>query len=129
MNPKRTMSQALHAGNLSAEAVAFVAAGSAGSTVASAPPPGPSPDPRPSIPPVAVPIAAPESRELAFSHSPLPAERHAPVSMTFRLPAELPSALLRVAMERKLRGEKPCTQQDIVAQALREWLERNAPRG
>ena len=47
---------------------------------------------------------------------------------TFRLPAELPSVLLRVAMERKLRGERPCTQQDIVAQAVREWLERNAPR-
>jgi hypothetical protein len=31
-------------------------------------------------------------------------------------------------MERKLRGEKPCTQQDLVAQAVREWLERNAPR-
>jgi hypothetical protein len=34
--------------------------------------------------------------------------------------------LLRVAMERKLRGERPFTQQDIVAEALREWLERNA---
>ena len=36
--------------------------------------------------------------------------------------------LLRVAMERKLRGERPFTQQDIVAQAVREWLERNASR-
>ena len=45
--------------------------------------------------------------------------------MTFRLPTELPAALLRVAMERKLRREEPFTQQDIVAQALREWLERN----
>jgi len=49
--------------------------------------------------------------------------------MTFRLPAELPAALLCAAMERKLRGEIPCSQQDIVAQAVREWLERNAPRG
>jgi hypothetical protein len=48
--------------------------------------------------------------------------------MTFRLPAELPSARLRAAMERKLRGEPPCTQQDIVAQAVREWLERNGAR-
>jgi hypothetical protein len=47
--------------------------------------------------------------------------------MTFRLPAELPAALLRAAMERKLRGEPPSTQQDIVAQAVREWLERNVP--
>jgi hypothetical protein len=52
-------------------------------------------------------------------HSPLPVERRAPVSMTFRLPAELPSALLRVAMERKLRGEDLCTQQAIVAHPAR----------
>ena len=126
MNPKRTMSQALHAGNLSAEAVAFVAAGAA---VASTLPPELAPDSRASLPPVATPTAAPESRAMAFSHSPLPAERRAPVSMTFRLPAELPATLLRVAMERKLRGESPCTQQDIVGQAVREWLERHALRG
>ena len=129
MNPKRTMSQALHTGNLSAEAAAFVAAGAAGTTVASAPPPGPSRDARANMLPVTVPAAAPESRELAFRNSPLPAERRAPVSMTFRLPAELPSALLRVAMERKLRGEQPCTQQDIVAEAVRQWLRRHGGGG
>ena len=131
MNPKRTMSQALHSVNLSAEAAAFVAAGAAGAAgnaVASTPPPELAPDSRASLPLVATATAAPESRALAFSHSPLPAERRAPVSMTFRLPAELPSALLRAAMERKLRGEPPCTQQDIVAQAVREWLERNGAR-
>ena len=131
MNPKRTMSQALHSVNLSAAAAAFVAAGAAGNPVASIRPPELAPDSRASLPPVPMPPAAPESesRALAFSHSPLPAERRAPVSMTFRLPAELPAALLRVAMERKLRGESPCTQQDIVAQAVREWLERHALRG
>ena len=128
MNPKRTMSQALHSVNLSAAAAAFVAAGAAGNAVASTPPPELAPDSRASLPLVATATAAPESRALAFSHSPLPAERRAPVSMTFRLPAELPSALLRAAMERKLRGEPPCTQQDIVAQAVREWLERNGAR-
>ena len=129
MNPKRTMSQALHSVNLSAAAAAFVAEGAAGSTAASASLDEPAPDSGTSLPEVATPTAAPESRALAFSHSPLPAERRAPVSMTFRLPAELPAALLRAAMERKLRGELPSTQQDIVAQAVREWLERNAARG
>ena len=128
MNPKRTMSQALHSVNLSAEAAAFVAAGAAGNVVASTPSPELAPASRASLPLVATPTAAPESRAMAFSHSPLPAERRAPVSMTFRLPAELPAALLRAAMERKLRGEPPCTQQDIVAQAVREWLERNGAR-
>jgi hypothetical protein len=129
MNPKRTMSEALHASNLGAEAAAFVAAGAAGSAVAATPLPELPPAVRASLPPVAAPTAAPELRAMAFSHSTLPAERRAPVSMTFRLPSELPSALLRVAMERKLRGEPPCTQQDIVAQAVREWLERNGSRG
>lgn len=118
MNPKRTMSQALHAVNLGEEAEAFVASGAAKPT-----------------PPVQVrptetgPSAAARSWPgETVIHSPLPAERRAPVSVTFRLPAELPAALLRVAMERKLRREAPFTQQDIVAQALREWLERNATR-
>ena len=129
MNPKRTMSQALHAGNLSAEAVAFVAAGAAGTTTASAPPSEPAPAPRAHPLTLAGPASAPAVSESVLLHSPLPVERRAPVSMTFRLPAELPSALLRTAMERKLRGESPCTQQDIVAHAVREWLERNAPCG
>lgn len=129
MNPKRTMSQALHAVNLGVEAAAFVAAGAAQTTAVAEPVSGPLPDSCASSLPMAVADVAPVLRETGFTHSPLPAERRAPVSMTFRLPAELPSALLRVAMERKLRGEQPGTQQDIVAQALREWLERNAPRG
>lgn len=127
MNPKRTMSQALHSVNLSAEAAAFVAAGAAGSAVAVTPSLAPAPPARAHLSPVPMSPAAPAASESAFVHSPLPVERRAPVSMTFRLPAELPSALLRVAMERKLRGEPPCTQQDIVAQAVREWLERNGP--
>ena len=129
MNPKRTMSQALHSVNLSTEAAAFVAAGAAGTTLASAPPSEPAPAPRAHPLTLAVPASTPAASESVLLHSPLPAERRAPVSMTFRLPAELPSALLRTAMERKLRGESPCTQQDIVAQAVREWLERNVPRG
>ncbi len=45
--------------------------------------------------------------------------------MSFRLPAELPVALMRASMERKLRREKPFTQQEMVAQAVHEWLRRN----
>ena len=129
MNLKRTMSQALHASKLTGEAAAFVAAGAAGATVSSAPAPGLSQEPRADSAILPLPALALATGDAAFAHAPLPAERHAPVSMTFRLPAELPAALLRVAMERKLRREEPFTQQDIVAQAVREWLERNAQRG
>ena len=130
MNLKRTMSQALHASKLTGEAAAFVAAGAAGAAVSSAPAPGLSQEPRADIAPLTVPALASEPRrsEPEFVHSPLPAERRAPISVTFRLPSELPAALLRVAMERKLRREEPFTQQDIVAQAGREWLERNGHR-
>lgn len=127
MNLKRTMSQALHSSNLTDEATAFVAAGAAGAF--DSPAPGPTASVENGVRRLsAVPASAAPTGESAFIHLPLPAERRAPVSMTFRLPAEFPSALLRVAMERKLRGQSPFTQQDIVAEAVREWLERNAAR-
>ena len=47
------------------------------------------------------------------------------VSMTVRVPVELPNALLRVSVERRLQRQKPCTQQEMVATAVREWLRRN----
>ena len=46
------------------------------------------------------------------------------VSMTFRLPAKLAGQLDTVAAERKERRERPFNQQDIVAEALRQWLTR-----
>ena len=127
MNLKRTMSQALQASNLTEEAAAFVAAGTARPAVVSTPSPSAPSHQSASLAsvPMPEPVAAMERGQSGFVHSPLPAERRGPVSMTFRLPAELPAALLRVAMERKLRQEEPFTQQDIVAQAVREWLERN----
>src|ERR1039457_2271728 len=48
------------------------------------------------------------------------------VSMTFRLPSELSSRLMRASVERKLKRERPFSQQDIITQALAQWLERNS---
>lgn len=48
------------------------------------------------------------------------------VSMTFRLPADLPGRLIQISAERKVRREAPFSQQDIVAEALREWLATHA---
>ena len=45
--------------------------------------------------------------------------------LSVRLPAELPQALLRASMERKLAREEPWTQQEIVAEALMQWLKKN----
>lgn len=130
MNLKRTMSQALQAGNLTPEE-AFVTAGAGGTVVRSAAgvSAGVSPAAQAALGGLAPTAAGAPPKPAPLAHTPLPAERRAPVSVTFRLPAELPAALLRVAMERKLGGEKPFTQQDIVAEALRAWLEKHAPSG
>jgi hypothetical protein len=45
--------------------------------------------------------------------------------MTVRVPARIPAALLKAASERKLKKARPFTQQDIVAEALQNWLQEN----
>jgi hypothetical protein len=50
------------------------------------------------------------------------------VSITVRLPSSLPLRLLRASVERKLQRKHPFTQQDIVAEALQQWLTQNAGR-
>ena len=48
------------------------------------------------------------------------------VSMTFRLPTELSSRLMRVSVERKLKRQRPFSQQDIISEALAKWLDKNS---
>jgi len=45
--------------------------------------------------------------------------------LSVRLPADLPHILLRASMERKLAREEPWTQQEIVAEALMQWLKKH----
>ncbi len=47
------------------------------------------------------------------------------VSATFRLPATIPEALLKASSDRKIKKIQPCTQQDIVAEALQIWLRKH----
>lgn len=46
-------------------------------------------------------------------------------SMTFRLPSGIPAALIRASADRKLAQKSPSSQQEIVAEALAQWFERN----
>ena len=48
------------------------------------------------------------------------------VSMTFRLPSELSSRLMRTSVDRKLKRQRPFSQQDILAEALAKWLDKNS---
>lgn len=48
------------------------------------------------------------------------------VSTTFRLPSDLPALLIQISAARKVRREAPFTQQDIVAEALRKWIQAHS---
>ena len=38
---------------------------------------------------------------------------------------EIPNALVRASAERKVKRQKPFTQQEIVAEAVTQWLRKN----
>jgi len=46
------------------------------------------------------------------------------VSMTFRMPPEIPQGLLRASADRKIKKIRPFTQQEIVSEALSQWLKK-----
>ena len=50
------------------------------------------------------------------------------VPQTYRLPQRLVEDLTRAAMERKIKRRKPWSQQDIVAEAIGEWLSHHASK-
>lgn len=86
-----------------------------------------------------VPVVASPQPDRARGQKPSATKRTAPVigtysqnaaptvSMTFRLPADLPAQLIRASAERRVTRELPASQQDIVAEALQDWLRRNTP--
>jgi hypothetical protein len=47
------------------------------------------------------------------------------VSRSFRLPESIPTALLRVATERRINRVQPWTQEEIVTEAITDWLKKN----
>ena len=113
--PRRTLSTALQTGKLTNEAMAFVN----GVGTNGAKPIAPANDSN-------VPLATPPSNGIHIA-APAPVEVSSvgTVSMTFRLPSELSSRLIRMSVERKLKRQPPFSQQDIVADALTQWLARN----
>jgi hypothetical protein len=106
--------------SLSEEERAFVEAGKPQST-------------RKTVPPVQQPVA---SEEQPVQKKPTPAKKLPPstalppvlVSQTYRLPADLVKELIKVAVSRKLDRTAPWSQQDIVAEAIRDWLEKHASK-
>jgi hypothetical protein len=113
--PRRTLSAALQSRELSDEALAFVN----GSGNNGARPTTPANDS--SVPRATSPSNGVHIEQQVVEQTPLSGT----VSMTFRLPSELSARLVRVSVERKLKREPPFSQQDIVADALTQWLARN----
>lgn len=125
MKPTRNLSEALQAARLPEVALAFV---NAGAPAPRAQPTSPDADPKPEtpVPAALVPNVPRMSIGSPSAEGTPPVLPPGPVSMTFRMPADLPEALLRASMTRKLRRLKPWTQQDIVTEAIREWLNSRA---
>jgi hypothetical protein len=113
--PRRTLSAALQTGKLTDEALAFVN-GIGNNCVKPITPTNDSSVPRATPPSNNVHIERPAVLEIPSSGT---------VSTTFRLPSELSARLVRVSVERKLKRQPPFSQQDIVADALTQWLARN----
>ena len=114
---RRTLGEALQTAKLSDEAMAFVN-GAAGNSPASK-----------TIGGIIEPRTGPASKSNSVPHEPpvtASVSSIGTVSTTFRLPAELSAQLLRVSVERKLKRERPFSQQDILAVALAQWLQRNS---
>lgn len=124
MNQRRSLSQALQTAELPAEALALIREGS----------PRPVEDRQPAPEPIEVePRAAPArvNRPVFVREPAQPeaeSENPAPrglVSLSVRVNSALADTLLKVAFERKLQRRHPFSQQDIVTQAVNQWLRKN----
>lgn len=67
-----------------------------------------------------------KGRKRAPAKSPVSDEVPEPwITKTYRLPGSLIERLQMVSLERRIKKVIPNTQQELLAQALTEWLERN----
>jgi len=120
---RRTLSAALQTGSLTDAALDFVKAGT----------PKPPADAVLSAVVPAKPAAVDEPRPMARSAKPRlrigeESEGEAEaglVSLTVRVPRIVPPGLLLASVDRKLKRQRPWTQQEIVAEALTHWLQEH----
>jgi len=67
-----------------------------------------------------------KSRKKGLSKSPVSEEASEPwITKTYRLPGSLIDRLQWVSLSRRMNKVTPNTQQELLAQALTEWLEKN----
>ena len=115
------MSAAVQPASLSPEAIALIKEGTPKPQTATPLISAATPRENPTPPPAPVIEQTPRPRakkEQPAATSPL-------VSMYLRLPFDLSQALLKASLERKMNKTRPFTQQDIMAEALQIWLQKN----
>jgi len=120
---RRTLSAALQTGSLTDAALDFVKAGIAR--------PAPEPVAASIVPakPAAVeepcPVAQSVKQRLRISDDDEKEAEAGLVSLTVRVPRIVPPGLLLASVDRKLKRQRPWTQQEIVAEALTHWLQQH----
>ena len=120
---RRTLSAALQTGSLTDAALDFVKGGTAR--------PAPEPVAAAVVPakPIAVeeppPVAGSLKRRLRTSDDGEGEAEAGLVSLTVRVPRIVPPGLLLASVDRKLKRQRPWTQQEIVAEALTHWLQEH----
>ncbi len=118
---RRTLSAALQTVSLTESALDFVKAGNArpalDTTAATPIPPTSAEEPRPAGNGL-------KPRWQVGDEAELEADAGL-VSLTVRVPRGVPTGLLLASMDRKLKRQRPWTQQEIVAEALTQWLKQH----
>ena len=118
---RRALSATLPTGNLAGEALDFVRGPAR---------PAPQTAVNTAVPvqPAVLPAALPPSNKSRLpSHITDTAQADAEAgltSMTVRVPRVVPPGLLLASVDRKLKRQRPWTQQEIVAEALTHWLKQ-----
>lgn len=123
MNQRKSLAQALQTADLPPEALAVIKEGAVRPVEARRPVLAPEPEPERRPPAITQPpqrLPSPIEVEV-----PDEAVKRGLVPLSVRVNADLSDFLLRVSFERKLQRRQPYSQQDIVTQAVLQWLKRN----
>jgi hypothetical protein len=120
---------------VSPEARDFIEAGTPKPQFVQAQPEGAGEEATALVPEQAETVASVERKEIP-APAPAPVVHQSPaeiplpvlVPQTFRLPQRLVEDLARAAIERKIKRRKPWSQQDIVAEAIEEWLRKHVSK-
>ena len=132
--PRRPMTAALRTADLPPEMLAFVKAGTPQPQIVPVirenpvqlePASGKTMESTPAVPPRFEEEESLRPTKPRTIRDPEPVAHPGLVSLSIRVPPEVPEGLVRASAERKIKRLRPWTQQEIVAEAITQWLKRN----